>query len=56
MLKAAAGMSYSLIQAPAMQAQIHRIENKPYQPELLLQPEDVASVIMNALTCRAPLR
>ena len=36
--------------ATEMQAQIHRMENKPYQPELLLQPEDVASVIMNALS------
>jgi NADP-dependent 3-hydroxy acid dehydrogenase YdfG len=36
--------------ATAMQAQIHRTESKPYQPELLLQPEDVASVIMNALS------
>ena len=36
--------------ATPMQAQIHRAENKAYQPELLLQPEDVASVIMNALT------
>jgi NADP-dependent 3-hydroxy acid dehydrogenase YdfG len=36
--------------ATAMQAQIHRIENKPYQPELLLQPEDVAAVIMSALS------
>jgi NADP-dependent 3-hydroxy acid dehydrogenase YdfG len=36
--------------ATEMQAQIHRMENKPYQPERLLQPEDVASVIMNALS------
>jgi short-subunit dehydrogenase len=36
--------------ATEMQAQIHRMENKPYQPELLLQPEDVASLIMNALS------
>jgi NADP-dependent 3-hydroxy acid dehydrogenase YdfG len=36
--------------ATEMQAQIHRMENRPYEPELLLQPEDVASVIMNALS------
>ncbi len=36
--------------ASEMQAQIHRTEGKPYRPELLLQPEDVASVIMNALS------
>lgn len=36
--------------ATEMQARIHKMENKPYRPELLLQPEDVASVIMNALS------
>jgi NADP-dependent 3-hydroxy acid dehydrogenase YdfG len=36
--------------ATEMQALIHKMENKPYQPDLLLQPEDVASVIMNALS------
>jgi len=36
--------------ATEMQARIHRMENKPYRPELLLQPEDVASVIINALS------
>jgi NADP-dependent 3-hydroxy acid dehydrogenase YdfG len=35
--------------ATEMQAQIHRREGKQYQPELLLQPTDVASVIVNAL-------
>jgi NADP-dependent 3-hydroxy acid dehydrogenase YdfG len=35
--------------ATEMQAQIHRKEGKLYRPELLLQPADVASVIMNAL-------
>jgi NADP-dependent 3-hydroxy acid dehydrogenase YdfG len=35
--------------ATAMQAQIHEREGKQYQPELLLQPEDVASVVVNAL-------
>ena len=35
--------------ASEMQERIHRTEVKPYRPELLLQPEDVASVIMSAL-------
>ena len=35
--------------ASEMQERIHRTEGKPYRPELLLQPEDVASVIMSAL-------
>jgi short-subunit dehydrogenase len=35
--------------ATEMQAQIHKKEGKPFRPELLLQPTDVASVIMNAL-------
>ncbi len=36
--------------ASEMQERICRAEGKPYRPELLLQPEDVASVIVNALT------
>ena len=36
--------------ASEMQAQIHRTEGIPYRPELLLQPEDVASVVVNALS------
>ena len=32
------------------QARIYRIKDKPYRPELLLQPEDIASVIVNALS------
>ncbi len=36
--------------ASEMQERICRVEGKPYRPELLLQPEDVASVIVNALT------
>ena len=36
--------------ASAMQETIHRLENKPYDPQLLLQPEDIASVVINALT------
>jgi len=35
--------------ATDMQARIHHREGKPYRAELLLQPEDVASVILNAL-------
>jgi NADP-dependent 3-hydroxy acid dehydrogenase YdfG len=35
--------------ATHMQERIHRTEEKTYRPELLLQPSDVASVIMNAL-------
>jgi NADP-dependent 3-hydroxy acid dehydrogenase YdfG len=35
--------------ATEMQERIHRMESKPYQPEDLLQPQDVASVIINAL-------
>jgi len=29
---------------------LHRKEGRPYQPEVLLQPEDVASVVLNAIT------
>jgi NADP-dependent 3-hydroxy acid dehydrogenase YdfG len=36
--------------ASEMQERIHRMEGKPYRPELLLQPEEVASVILNALS------
>jgi NADP-dependent 3-hydroxy acid dehydrogenase YdfG len=36
--------------ATDMQEQVHRIEGKPYEPELLLQPRDVASVILHALS------
>jgi NADP-dependent 3-hydroxy acid dehydrogenase YdfG len=35
--------------ASEMQERIHRMEGKSYQPELLLQPDDVASVVTNAL-------
>ena len=35
--------------ASEMQEQIFRNEGKPYRPELLLQPDDVASVILNSL-------
>src|SRR5262245_20276913 len=36
--------------ASEMQERIHEMEGKSYRPELLLQPEDVASVILNALS------
>jgi NADP-dependent 3-hydroxy acid dehydrogenase YdfG len=36
--------------ASEMQERIHQLEGKPYQPELLLQPDDVASVVVNALS------
>jgi NADP-dependent 3-hydroxy acid dehydrogenase YdfG len=35
--------------ATPMQVAIHRMEGKSYRPERLLQPEDVASVVINAL-------
>ncbi len=35
--------------AGEMQERIYQMEGKPYRPGLLLQPEDVASVIVNAL-------
>ena len=36
--------------ASPMQAAVHRVEGKTYAPELLVQPEDVASVVLNALS------
>jgi NADP-dependent 3-hydroxy acid dehydrogenase YdfG len=33
-----------------MQKRVHLMEGKPYRPEQLLQPEDVASVVLNALS------
>lgn len=35
--------------ASPMQATVYQMENKKYQPELLMQPEDVASVAVHAL-------
>jgi NADP-dependent 3-hydroxy acid dehydrogenase YdfG len=35
--------------ATEMQERVHALEGRPYRPELLLQPEDVASVVINAL-------
>ena len=36
--------------ATTMQETVHRLENKTYDSRLLLQPEDIASVVINALT------
>jgi len=36
--------------ATPMQAAIYEMEGKTYHPELLLQPEDVAAVVINALS------
>lgn len=36
--------------AGEMQERIHHMEGKPYRPELLLQPDDVAAVILTALS------
>jgi short-subunit dehydrogenase len=35
--------------ATPMQAAVHELEGRAYHPERLLQPEDVASVVLNAL-------
>jgi short-subunit dehydrogenase len=36
--------------ASPMQAAVHRMEGRVYRPELLVQPDDVASVVLNALS------
>ncbi|HSW15879.1 MAG TPA: SDR family NAD(P)-dependent oxidoreductase [Ramlibacter sp.] len=36
--------------ASDMQASLHTLEGKAYRPELLIQPQDVAKVALNALT------
>ena len=36
--------------ASPMQASVHEMEHRKYTPELLMQPEDVAAVVTNALT------
>ena len=36
--------------ATPMQEKVHSIEGKTYRPEQLLQPDDVASVVLNALS------
>jgi NADP-dependent 3-hydroxy acid dehydrogenase YdfG len=33
-----------------MQASVHEMEGKAYHPEHLMQPEDVAAVVLNALS------
>jgi short-subunit dehydrogenase len=35
--------------ATPMQARVHRLENKPYRPERLIQPGQVASAVVNTL-------
>lgn len=35
--------------ATPMQEEVHRFEGKPYDPERFLQPQDVASAVLNAL-------
>jgi NADP-dependent 3-hydroxy acid dehydrogenase YdfG len=36
--------------ATPMQALVHELEDKAYEPEKLMQPEDVAEVVVNALS------
>lgn len=36
--------------ATAMQEQVHRLEGRPYYPERLIQPQDVAATVIYALT------
>jgi NADP-dependent 3-hydroxy acid dehydrogenase YdfG len=36
--------------ASPMQMAVHKIEGRPYDPERLMQPEDVAAVVINALS------
>jgi NADP-dependent 3-hydroxy acid dehydrogenase YdfG len=33
-----------------MQAEVHASEGRPYTPEALLQPEDLAAMVLAALT------
>ncbi len=35
--------------ATAMQEEVHRFEERPYDPELFLQPDDVATMMLSAL-------
>jgi NAD(P)-dependent dehydrogenase (short-subunit alcohol dehydrogenase family) len=35
--------------ATPMQEEVHRYEGKPYDPERFLRPQDIASVVLNAL-------
>ena len=36
--------------ATPMQAKVHELEGREYRPESLVQPEDVASVVIHALS------
>ena len=36
--------------ATPMQVALHALEKKPYRPERFLQPDDIASVVLNALS------
>jgi len=36
--------------ASPMQEAVHKLEGRPYRPERLLQPEDVAATVINALS------
>jgi NADP-dependent 3-hydroxy acid dehydrogenase YdfG len=36
--------------ATPMQAAVHQMEGRAYRPELLMQPEDVAAVVLNTLS------
>jgi NADP-dependent 3-hydroxy acid dehydrogenase YdfG len=36
--------------ATPMQETVHQLEGKPYHPERLMQPDDVAAVVINALS------
>jgi NADP-dependent 3-hydroxy acid dehydrogenase YdfG len=36
--------------ATPLQAEIYAVEGRPYVPERLMQPEDVASVVLHAIT------
>jgi NADP-dependent 3-hydroxy acid dehydrogenase YdfG len=36
--------------ASPMQAAVHEMEGRAYHPERLMQPEDVAAVVINALS------
>jgi short-subunit dehydrogenase len=36
--------------ATSMQCAVHQMEGRAYNPELLIQPDDVANVVVNALT------
>ena len=36
--------------ATPMQEEVHRLEGRPYRPEWLLQPSDIAEIIVSALS------